>query len=86
MLRRVLGCGDELGGRSLEPFEDFALDLVQPPVVLDDADNAQESGPLLCGEEEDETALCALGLHAGSVSTPRQDMGAGSVNAGRTSG
>jgi hypothetical protein len=81
-----LGCRDELGGRTLEPCEHLALDLVQPPVVLDDADNAQESGPLLRGEEQGETALCPLGLHGRSVRPAGPGMGARSVNAVRRFG
>ena len=76
----------ELGCRKLDPLEQLALEVVQPPVVLDDVDDAQESGPLLGAEQEDETALRALGLHAGSVRRLPISMGADSVKAGRTSG
>jgi len=84
--RRESGRGNELGGEILDALEHRALDLVQPPVVLDHADNAQESGSFLRGQEEEKDALCALGLHGGSVRRARPPVGSRSVNAVRTSG
>ena len=86
MLRRESGGGDELRSWIVEPIEHRALDVVQPPVVLDHANNAQESGSFLRGQEEEKDALCALGLHAGSVRPAPPAMGSGSVKAVRTSG
>ena len=77
---------DEFGSRTLETVQHFALDLVQPPVVLDHANHAQESGTLLCGQEEDDATLRALGLHGGSLCSRRPAMGVDSVNGGRMSG
>ena len=86
MLRRESGGRDQLGGRILDAAEHRALDIVQPPVVLDHADNAQESGSFLLGQEEDEDALCALGLHGESLCRAYGPMGACSVNGLRMSG
>jgi hypothetical protein len=77
---------DELGGGALEPLEHGALDLVQPPVVLDHAYDAQKSGLLLRGQEKDDDALRALRFHIPECEPAGRSMGAGSVNAGRTSG
>ena len=76
------GRGDESGGGGLEPSEQIALGLVQPPVVRNDQEDAHESGPLLRCQEKVKTILGALGLHGGSIDRPAPRVGSGSVNTG----
>ena len=66
---------------AFEPLEQSALALVQPPVVLDDPEDAHESLALVtCQEEEDEPGLRVLCLHAASVRRRASVVGGGPVN------
>ena len=56
-----------------------AFELVEPPVVLDHAEDAHESGALFRCQEEDETALYALGLHDHQSAPMAVTVGTGTV-------
>src|SRR5262249_43808892 len=80
------GGGNQLVDRELEATENRALDGIEPPVVLDHAQDAYESGPFFRCQEEDEAALRTLGLHAASGQRARPPVGTGTVNGGGTFG
>ena len=76
------------GGRlvAFEPLEQSALALVQPPVVLDDPEDAHEGQALLTCQEEEQPGLRMLCLHAASVRRRAASVGGETVNARGTSG
>jgi hypothetical protein len=71
----------ENGFVRLEALEQGLLDLVQPPLVLDDSEDACQSRAFLDGQQEGGAAVDALRLHGTSVPPPRLLVGIGRVNA-----
>jgi len=68
------GCSED-GFVRLEALEQGLLDLVQPPLVLDDTEDACQSRAFLDGQQEGGAAVDALRLHAASV--PPRGVGVG---------
>ena len=54
--------------------------LIQPPVVLDDPEDAHESQALFTCQEEENAGLRMLGLHGASVCDHAAVVGGGAVN------
>ena len=85
-LRTRSGGGSEDGLGELQAGEQSALEFVEPPVVLDHPEDAHESGALFRCQEEDETALYALGLHDHESAPIAVSVGTGTVKGRGTFG